>query len=155
MTRAEPGWPDLAGRIEGGVHHLPVRVYFEDTDFSGIVYHANYLRYCERGRSDFLRLIGVHHGELQGGVHGEPLAFAVRRMEIDFLKPARIDDVLEVKSWCAALTRASMEIRQQVMRGEELLFEALVKAALLNAQGRPRRFPEPLREALSGALRAP
>src|SRR6188508_2533283 len=94
-------WPDLAGRIVADAfgrrrHVLPVRVYFEDTDFSGLVYHASYVRWCERGRSDFLRLIGNDHQALFAGAAGrEPAAFVVRRMGIEFLRPARIDEVLE------------------------------------------------------------
>src|SRR5450432_3642750 len=97
-------WPDLAGRLAedagGGRHHvLPIRVYFEDTDFSGLVYHATYLRWCERGRSDFLRLLGGDHRRLIDGSGGtEPAAFVVRRLALEFLKPARIDDVLEVET---------------------------------------------------------
>jgi acyl-CoA thioester hydrolase len=89
-------WPDLAGRLVPGGHVLPVRVYFEDTDFTGFVYHGSYIRFMERGRSDFIRCLGVNHRELDAGIHGEPLAFAVRHMAVDFLKPARIDDLLEV-----------------------------------------------------------
>src|SRR3990170_6674791 len=99
-------WPDLAGRIEGKVHVLPVRVYYEDTDFSGLVYHANYLKFCERGRSDCLRLLGVHHHKLKA----EALSFVVRRMVCDFIGPARIDEVLEVESWFVGLSGARMEI---------------------------------------------
>ena len=94
-------WPDLAGRIvsdaDGRRHVLPIRVYFEDTDFSGLVYHGSYVRWCERGRSDFLRLIGNDHRALiDGGAGREPAAFVVRRMQLEFLKPARIDEILEV-----------------------------------------------------------
>ena len=85
-----------AGRFDGRVHHLPVRIYYEDTDFTGLVYHANYLRFFERGRSDFLRVAGVHHSELLDGA--EPMAFAVNKMSLEFLKPARIDDALVVKT---------------------------------------------------------
>src|SRR5215475_10199806 len=85
-----------AGRFEGRTHILPVRIYYEDTDFTGIVYHANYLRYFERGRSDFLRLAGVHHNALLDAA--DPLGFAVNRINLEFLKPARIDDALLVKS---------------------------------------------------------
>src|SRR3954453_7076996 len=94
-------WPDLAGRLvetaTGRAHVLPVRVYFEDTDFSGLVYHATYLRWCERGRSDFLRLMGNDHQALIAGAAGrESAAFVVRRMRLEYLKPAQIDEVLEV-----------------------------------------------------------
>ena len=92
MTASDP-WPDLAGRLVPGGHVLPVRVYFEDTDFSGVVYHGSYIRFMERGRSDFLRLLGVGHHALDSGEHGESLAFAVRKLVVDFLKPARIDDL--------------------------------------------------------------
>jgi acyl-CoA thioester hydrolase len=85
-----------AGRFEDRTHFLPVRVYYEDTDFSGIVYHANYLRFFERGRSDFLRVAGVHHSEF--AAQADPMAFAVNKMEIEFHKPARIDDALVVES---------------------------------------------------------
>ncbi len=91
----------MAGRIEGETHILPVRVYFEDTDFTGLVYHANFLKFCERGRSDFIRLLGIDHQSLAEPKHGEPAVFVVRRIEIDFLKPARIDEVLEVVTHCA------------------------------------------------------
>jgi acyl-CoA thioester hydrolase len=83
-----------AGRFDGREHILPVRVYYEDTDFTGVVYHANYVRYFERGRSDFLRMVGVGHAELAD--HDSPTAFVVTRLEIDFKRPARIDDALRV-----------------------------------------------------------
>jgi len=103
MSPPDPSaaWPDLAGRLihdrSGRRHVLPIRVYFEDTDFSGLVYHATYLRWCERGRSDFLRLLGNDHQALFGGAEGrEPAAFVVRRIALEYLRPARIDEVLEV-----------------------------------------------------------
>lgn len=138
-------WPELAGRIEGKVHVLPVRVYYEDTDFSGLVYHANYLKFCERGRSDCLRLLGVHHHELQA----EALSFVVRRMVCDFIGPARIDEVLEVESRFVEMSGARMEIAQTVTRDGETLFQAAVTAALVDAHGRPTRLPEPVIAALS------
>lgn len=148
---AGAGWPDIGGRIADGTHVLPVRVYYEDTDFSGIVYHANYLRYAERGRSDFLRLAGIHHTELFEGA--EPLAFAVHRMEIDFLKPARIDDLLEVRTRYARASGARIEAAQSIWRlgeGEEdELWRATVHAACLDRRGRPTRLPETVRAALA------
>ncbi len=145
-------WPDLAGRIEGKVHVLPVRVYYEDTDFSGIVYHASYLRFAERGRSDFLRLAGVNHTELFQG--DDPLAFAIHRMEIDFVRPARIDDRLEVHTRYARAGGARLEAVQTIYRlgeagGDEEIWRALVFAACLDKSGRPRRLPEIARAALS------
>ncbi|MCB1436840.1 MAG: tol-pal system-associated acyl-CoA thioesterase [Rhodobiaceae bacterium] len=147
-------WPDLAGRLAEGRHVLPVRVYYEDTDFSGIVYHASYLRFCERGRSDFLRLAGAHHTELLGGAGGaggggEALAFAVRHMVIDFLKPARIDDLLEVKTALGEISGASLTLDQQVERDGKALFTAKVRVVLVNGQGRPRRLPGWVRQKLA------
>jgi acyl-CoA thioester hydrolase len=140
-------WPELAGRIDGKVHVLPIRVYYEDTDFSGLVYHANYLKFCERGRSDCLRLLGVHHHELlQGGL---VMGFVVRRMVCDFLAPARIDEILEVESRFVHLSGARMEIAQSVTRNGQTLFRAAVTAALVDAQGRPKRFPEAMIQSLS------
>jgi acyl-CoA thioester hydrolase len=136
-------WPDLAGRIDGGRHVLAVRVYYEDTDFSGAVYHANYLKFCERARSDCLRLLGIHHHRLEG------LGFVVRRMVCEFLRPARIDDVLEVETRFIELAGARMELEQKVRRRGESLFEALVTAALVDAQGKPRRVPKDMARAMA------
>src|SRR6476660_9387617 len=120
-------WPDLAGRLveeAGGRRHvLPVRVYFEDTDFSGLVYHATYLRWCERGRSDFLRLIGNDHQALfTGGAGRESAAFVVRRMSLEFLRPARIDEVLEVTTRAKESTAATLTLDQRVGRDGRDLF---------------------------------
>ena len=147
-----PGWPDLAGHLEGSRHILPVRIYFEDTDFSGVVYHGSYVRFMERGRTDYLRLLGVGHDALDKGEHGEPLAFAVRRMTIEFLKPARIDDVIEVETRVGELAGARIVLAQTVRRGAELLVTAEVTVALINAAGQPRRIPEAVRERLSGGV---
>jgi acyl-CoA thioester hydrolase len=144
MTTSEPAWPDIAGRIENATHVLPVRVYFEDTDFSGAVYHANYVKFCERGRTDCLRLMGIHHRELHEGEGGSGLVFVVRRMECDFLKPARIDDLLVVRTVSLEASGARMMLGQRIMRDQTLLFEAKVTVALIGADGRPRRFPQAL-----------
>jgi len=136
-----------AGRILEGRHVLSVRVYYEDTDFSGIVYHANYLRFCERGRSDMLRIIGIAHREL----NRTGLAFAVRRMNCDFLKPAVIDDLLDVVTRPTEIGGARLMLDQSVLRGDETLFTAEVTLALIDATGRPRRLPEALAVSL-GAL---
>ena len=143
MTRqAEANWPDLAGRIEDGRHRLPVRVYFEDTDFSGFVYHASYLRWCERGRSDFLRLLGVRHFDLMSTGEGAvPAAFVVRRLEIDYLRPARIDEVLEIVTECADAGRAHLLLAQEIRRGEALLCRVSVKVVLVSLAGKPQRLP--------------
>ncbi|HWV81310.1 MAG TPA: tol-pal system-associated acyl-CoA thioesterase [Hyphomicrobiaceae bacterium] len=149
-------WPDLAGRMvsddEGRRHHvLPVRVYFEDTDFSGLVYHASYLRWCERGRSDYLRLVGNEHRSLiEGGDGAEPSAFVVRRMHLEYLKPARIDDVLEVETRVVEVKGAALRLAQRVMRGETVLFEADVLVVLVSVSGKPQRLSQRLRTGLSG-----
>jgi acyl-CoA thioester hydrolase len=148
------GWPDLAGRIVGDAagrrHVLPVRVYFEDTDFSGLVYHATYLRWCERGRSDFLRLAGNDHRALIDGAPGrEPAAFVVRRMALEFLKPARIDEVLEVVTRVKETTAATLTLDQRVTRGGADLFTAEVTVVLVSVSGKPLRLSAALREALS------
>jgi len=141
-------WPDLSGRLDGGGHILPVRVYFEDTDFSGVVYHGSYVRFMERGRTDFLRLAGVGHDALDKGAHGEPLAFAVRRMAIEFLKPARIDDVIEVETRVREVAGARIVLSQTVRRGAEILVTAEVTVALVNSAGQARRLPESVRDGL-------
>jgi acyl-CoA thioester hydrolase len=138
----------LSGEIVDGVHILPVRVYFEDTDFSGRVYHARYLQFMERGRSDYLRLLGIHHREL--AERGQ--AFAVRHMEIDFLKPASIDDVLTVRTATAGMTGARVKLRQEVLRDGEPLIHATVTAVLVGPAGRPLKLPPPIREALAGSV---
>jgi len=145
-------WPDLAGRIVDKTHILPVRVYYEDTDFSGIVYHANYLRFAERGRSDFLRLTGVSHTDLFDGP--EPLAFAVHRMEIDFIRPARIDDRLEVRTRYVRASGARLEAEQSIWLAPAMgdateIWRAKVMAACIDGAGRPRRLPVSAREALA------
>ena len=110
---------NLSGHIADGVHHLDIRVYFEDTDFSGIVYHANYLKFCERGRSDMLRLAGVHHAELtKDGLH-----FVVRHIECDFKGSARIDDVLQVESFLKRASGAKLVMVQAVLLEGRTLFE--------------------------------
>ena len=138
-------WPHLSGQVEGGTHRLPIRVYYEDTDFSGLVYHASYLRFLERGRTDSLRLAGAD----QSALHADgDLVFAVRRMTIDFLKPARMDDVVVVETRTEEVRGATIVIRQRVVRGEAVLVTADVTVACIGG-GRPRRIPDVLRERLT------
>lgn len=143
--------PDLAGKIENKAHALTIRVYYEDTDFSGAVYHANYLKYCERGRSDCLRLIGIHHHELHDGSHWHEtegqMGFVVRRMECDFLASARIDDVITVESRFVEARGARIELQQRVLCGETILFDAKVTVALIGKDGKPKRLPAWMLEA--------
>jgi acyl-CoA thioester hydrolase len=149
-------WPDLAGRLVedrgARTHVLPVRVYFEDTDFSGLVYHASYVRWCERGRSDFLRLLGGDHRQLIDGAGGtEPAAFVVRRMAFDFLKPARIDEVLEVTTRVKSIGAASLTLLQSVKRPETTIAEAEVTVVLISISGKPLRISNALRAAFGEA----
>jgi acyl-CoA thioester hydrolase len=141
-------WPDLAGRIEGETHILPVRVYFEDTDTGGVVYHANFLKFCERGRSDFIRLLGIEAKALADPAKGEPSIFVVRRVEIDYLKPGRMDDVLEVVTSCAEIGSASLVLDQEVRRGDLLLAKAKVTVVLVSSSGQPQRLGQLVRGAL-------
>jgi acyl-CoA thioester hydrolase len=126
-----------AGRFVGREHRLPVRVYYEDTDFTGIVYHANYVRYFERGRSDFLRLAGLSHSDLLG--RADPGAFVITRLNIAFRKAARIDDALVVRTTYDTIKGARLTITQVVTRGDEVIATAEVEAACVTPGGRPRR----------------
>jgi acyl-CoA thioester hydrolase len=141
-------WPDLAGRIEGDTHRLPVRVYFEDTDAAGVVYHANFFKFCERGRSDFIRLLGIDHQSLANPGQGESAVFVVRRIEIDYLKPGRLDDVLEVVTHCLEIGGASLRLAQEVRRRETVLVRACVSVVLVSAAGKPQRVGALVRGAL-------
>ncbi len=133
-----------AGRFEGREHRLPIRVYYEDTDFTGLVYHANYVRYFERGRSDCLRLMGIGHAELLDG--DNPLAFVVSKMGLHFLKPARIDDQLVVRTHYDAVKGPRLLISQAVTRGDDVLCRAEVEVVCIHLDGRPRRPSKALRE---------
>ena len=132
----------LSGELTPFGHRLRARVYFADTDFSGVVYHARYLEFFERGRSDFLRLAGVHHTELMDGKHGEKIVWVVKRMEIDFRASARIDDILTVDTRTLDISGARIVMGQTISRGDALLVEARVEAAIIGETGRPRRFPK-------------
>jgi acyl-CoA thioester hydrolase len=136
-----------AGWLVGREHQLPVRVYYEDTDFTGVVYHGNYARYFERGRSDFLRVTGVSHAVLLE--RADPSAFTITRLEIEFKHPARIDDGLLVRTTYDAVRGPRLFISQRITRGEELIAKARVEAACIDMKGRPRKPPSGLVEALS------
>ena len=125
---------------------MQVRVYYEDTDFSGIVYHANYLRFMERGRTNHLRLMGAEQHALfaEAEIETPSFAFVVRSMTLDFLKPARMDEVLEVVTWPVAVKGASIVLAQEVRRGGELLVKAQVRVAFIS-DGRAQPIPKALR----------
>ena len=139
-----------AGVFEGREHRLPVRIYYEDTDFTGVVYHANYLRYFERGRSDYLRLAGVDHTALLN--RPDPCAFVVTRVALDFRKAARVDDALMVRTTYDDIRGVRLIIRQRIERGQDLIAEAEVTAACITPDGRPRRPPADLVEKLKPRL---
>ncbi|MGB8736828.1 MAG: YbgC/FadM family acyl-CoA thioesterase [Rhodomicrobium sp.] len=146
----EAPWTELSGRLSEAGHALAVRVYFEDTDFSGVVYHTSYLRWCERGRTDFLRLLGIKHSELAGGAFaGEPCAFAVRRITAEFLKPARIDEILEVHTSAGEVTKASIVLNQWITREGQAIFRLQAQCVLIAASGRLLRLPAALTKLLS------
>ena len=121
------------------IYRLPIRIYYEDTDFSGVVYHAAYLKFFERGRTEALRACGVHHSELL--TRDEPLAFAVRKMTTEWLIPAKIDDLLEVRTRFVSAKGARMVLAQEIWREDALLARADVEAACMSVSGRPRRLP--------------
>ena len=121
------------------IYRLPIRIYYEDTDFSGVVYHAAYLKFFERGRTEALRACGVHHSELL--TRDEPLAFAVRKMTTEWLIPAKIDDLLEVRTRFVSAKGARMILAQEIWREDALLARADVEAACMSVSGRPRRLP--------------
>lgn len=124
-----------------GRHWKPIRVYYEDTDFTGMVYHANYLRFFERGRSDFLRDAGVSHADLLE--RDDPAAFTIVRAEIDFRAAARIDDALDIVTAYSGAKGARMFFSQTCLRGEEIVATAEITAVQIHADGRPRRpLPE-------------
>ena len=135
----------LSGNLKDGVHRLDIRVYYEDTDYSGRVYHANYLKFCERGRSETLKCAGIFHRDLAA----QDLFFIVRHMDCDFLGAGLIDDVLSVETRLHEQRRAKFVLDQKVMRGTDVLFAAKVTLAMVNAQGRPQRIPAGLLQKIS------
>lgn len=158
MTDAESSdpvhadWPDLSGRLgkdeTGQFHVLPVRVYFEDTDAGGVAYHASYVRWAERGRTDLLRHLGTDARRMIDGSDSfEPAAFVVRRMACDFKRPARMDDVLEVLTRVKELGGASVTLLQAIRRQDKVLFEAEVMVVLVSVSGKPLRIAEAVRSA--------
>ena len=138
-----------SGRFDGVEHLFPVRVYFEDTDLSGVVYHANYLRWFERARSDMLRLLGIDQRAAQEAGEG---AYAVSELAIRYRTPARLDDAVTVRSRTLAVGAASCRIAQSAWRGETLLAEAEVRAAFVAPDGKPRRQSDLWREAFHNIL---
>ena len=149
-------WPDIAGRViddeTGRRHVLPICVYFEDTDAGGVIYHASYVRFVERGRTDFLRLLGTDARRMiDGSDSHEPAAFVVRRMNMDYLRPGRMDDLLEVETRVKALGGASVTLLQTVHKDAVRLFEAEVTVVLVSVSGKPLRLSQTIRNAFGSA----
>jgi acyl-CoA thioester hydrolase len=142
-----------AGMFCGREHILPIRIYYEDTDFSGVVYHANYVRYLERGRSEFIRAIGASHSSLMQGE--TRVTFMVSALDLRFLRPARIDDRLEVRTLFDSVRGARLIARQTVTRANELILEASVENVCVDFTGRPKRPPAQLMTRLSCYLPEP
>ena len=140
----------LAGELTDNGHRLIQRVYYEDTDFSGVVYHARYLHFMERARTDYLRLLGVEQATLAIEGDTEGLVFVVHRMEIDFKQPARMDDILTITTATEKAGGAKMVLQQEIRREGTLLIAAKVIIAVINGQGRPRRLPETLGKKFLG-----
>lgn len=152
---ARPASPDAVaaavdGWFDGRVHFLPLRVYYEDTDLSGLVYHANYLRFMERGRSAYLRALGIGHHELLAGE--DKVSFVVLRIHIDYLKAARIDDNLLVRTGYDRIDGARLYVGQSIWRGAAQLIAAQVEACCIRLDGRPRRPPATLVERITPLL---
>jgi len=142
-----------AGEIKDGVHHMGVRAYLEDTDAGGVVYHAGYLRFMERGRTDYLRVCGFSHSAFmssqnEGTLHPGQILLVVRHMEIDFRMPALLDDTLMVETSVVRVGGASIIMHQAVTRGRDTLVTAVVKVGVIDADKRPARMPAALRERL-------
>ena len=138
----------LTGEIKGDAHYLPVRIYYEDTDFSGVVYHANYLKYFERGRTEYMRALGVHHHQL--AALDEPLAFAVAEINVKYKAPARIDELITVVSRLVSARGASFVIDQAIVRDEATLATARLHVVCIDGQGRPKRLAKHLMDVLKG-----
>jgi acyl-CoA thioester hydrolase len=143
VTTAAEG--PTSGRIEGGRHILPLRIYYEDTDAQGIVYYANWLRFLERGRTELLRMIGLEHSALR---EASGIDWVVRRCTIDYLKPARLDETIDIVTACGEMRGASLDMIQEARRGEAVLVRAELLVACMGEGGRPARLPLQARNAL-------
>lgn len=137
----------ISGRLAERGHELVQRVYYEDTDFSGAVYHARYLHFMERARTDYLRCLGINQSTLYASPE-ESLSFVVHRIEIDFKRPARMDDILTIRTTTEQAGGARTIMVQEIFRGDQPIVSARVVIAFINREGRPRRLPDGLAEKL-------
>jgi acyl-CoA thioester hydrolase len=132
-------------RFEGKVHILPIRVYYEDTDLSGVVYHANYLRFMERARSEYFRAMGI---KLAGLDDPEPTAWTLRKVELEYVRPARVSDLIEVHTRVTTLTGVRLSAEQTIFCAGALLTRGFVEACIMTLDGKPRRIPQDIRDKL-------
>lgn len=135
----------LTARQEGKTFIWPVRIYYEDTDLSGIVYHANYLRYMERARTEFFRSIGLSAAYLEDE---DPSAWALRKVAVDYIRPARFNDLVEVRTQVVSLTGVRLEADQAIWRGDEQLTQGWVQACIISLSGKPKRIPAGIRDKI-------
>jgi acyl-CoA thioester hydrolase len=138
------------GHFDGKIHVLPVRIYYADTDLSGVVYHANYLAYMERGRSEFFRAAGI--ARLAQLDEPEPTAWTLRKVELEYLRPARVDDLIEVHTRLSGLSGARMNAQQNVFLNGEMLTRGRIEACIITLGGKPRRIPQEIRDKLAPFL---
>jgi acyl-CoA thioester hydrolase len=151
MTMTDPKiGPKGLGTLDGKTHILPISVYYEDTDLSGFVYHANYLRYMERGRTEFFRLSGI--SKMAGLEEEEPTAWAIRSIQVDYHRPARLDDAIQVRTTLIALSGARLKVIQRVTLDETVLVEGRVEACIATLTGKPRRLPKNVQQTLAPFL---
>ena len=141
---------DLSGIIKQKTHFFQIRVFYEDTDFSGIVYHANYLKFAERGRTNFLRLLGVNHSELINS--DQPKYFVVYKMNSKFLGTSTIDDILEVRSNFKGIEGVRLKIDQDIYKEEKKVFSANIEFALLDKSAKPIKFPNDMKLKIKNYL---
>ena len=142
--------PDLSGIIKQKTHFFQIRVFYEDTDFTGIVYHANYLKFAERGRTNFLRLLGVNHSELINS--DEPKYFVVYKMNSKFMGTSTIDDLLEVRSAFTGIEGVRLKIDQNIYKEEKKVFSANIEFALLDKNAKPIKFPNDMKLKIKNYL---
>ena len=141
---------EISGAIREKTHFFEVRVYYEDTDFTGIVYHANYLKFAERGRTNFLRLLGINHSELINSL--DPKYFVVYKMNSQFLGTSTIDDMLQVRSIFRGIDGVRLKIDQDIFKDEKKVFSANIEFALLDKNAKPKRFPEDIKSKIEKYL---
>jgi len=145
MTQMKSGLKGL-GSFDGRTHILPISIYYEDTDLSGMVYHANYLRYMERGRTEFFRMAGISRARLEDD---DPTAWTLRRIAVEYFRPARLDDQIAVHSVLTEVSGARLKVLQRIRLGETLLVQGRIEACITTLTGKPRRLPKIVFETLA------